>query len=186
MPASIEFLTRRLSVGFALVSLLGLVDCGGGAPLRSFDPSRAIDIKGGRYEQDGEPLGRAELLDGLEGQVGEADAASAAGKSKVLATLGMVLAVPGGAMIGYPLGQAAGGNEHPLWSVAAIGAGVAVAGIALGFGADAELASAVKSHNRFIAAKPMPAAARPRPAPVELPPAPPAAPPGPRKDDYEN
>jgi len=61
-----------------------------------------------------------------------------------------------------------------------------VAGIALGFGADAELASAVKSHNRFIAAKPMPAAARPRPAPVELPPAPPAAPPGPRKDDYEN
>jgi hypothetical protein len=184
MPAPIEFLTRRLRVGLALLFLLGLVDCAG-TPLRSFDPSRAIEIKEGRYEQDGEPLARADLIEGLKGQVGEADASSAAEQAQVLGTLGMVVAVPGGAMIGYPLGQALGGDEHPRWSVAAIGAGVAVAGIALGFGADAALASAVKSHNHFIAAKPVPANARPRAAPVEPAPVPASAPPAPPKDNYE-
>lgn len=70
----------------------------------------------------------------------------------------LILAGAGGALVGWPLGEAAGGNPDPHWVLAGVGGGVAAVGIALGYWADAVFDDAVKAHNERIEAREVPSA----------------------------
>jgi hypothetical protein len=86
------------------------------------------------------------MLEKLEREPRAADELSG---YSALATTSILLSGVGGGLIGWPLGQAAAG-EDPLWVLAAIGGGLIAVGIPLAIVADNKVESAVDAHNEDL------------------------------------
>ena len=98
------------------------------------------------YKQGGRAIDRNSLKEGLLKEEGSKELVE---KSQAVAIPALILGAAGGALIGVPLGEAASGQD-PHWVFAGVGGGVAAAGIALGFWADAIFEDAVKVHNERV------------------------------------
>jgi len=70
--------------------------------------------------------------------------------ARTLMTLTMVGSAVGGALIGWPLGQALVGREEPMWELAAVGGGVIVVSIPFGLWGESKLGDAVQTHNATL------------------------------------
>ena len=75
-------------------------------------------------------------------------------RGQVLGVVSTIVAGAGGAMIGWPIGQAAGGERRPLWALAGVGAGAIALSIPLSIWAVVSKDSAVEAHNRASGAPP--------------------------------
>ena len=138
------------SIAIVLLAAMNQAACANpSAPL--MHPKRPIEIQrgalGARYQQDGHPIDRADLLWHLND---DAAAAPDAGRYQTLTTLATGLAVVGGGLIGYPLGQKLGGREEPAWPLAYVGAGAVLLTIPLAVWANASLDSAVEAFNQHL------------------------------------
>jgi hypothetical protein len=102
---------------------------------------------GPRYLQDGAGIDAADMAEQLEKEPEAASDVAAAQAWRVAST---VFAAAGGALIGWPLGQALGGERKPLWALAGAGAGAIVVSIPLSALAVYSMDNAVKSHNRAL------------------------------------
>jgi hypothetical protein len=124
--------------------LLIAVALGGCAANRlpPYDPSKPVEIDG--YKQEGRAIDPESLKDGLLKEDGSKELVE---KSQAISVPALILAGVGGALIGWPLGEAASGSSDPTWVLAGVGGGVAAAGIGLGLWADAAFRDAVKTHN---------------------------------------
>lgn len=120
--------------------------CAANTHLAPMDPSQRIETENG-YRQHGEQLDVKAMGDALER---EPDAGPHARRSKVVGTLAVALAGIGGGLIGWPLGEKAGGSENPHWGLAYAGAGAAVLSIPLLIWSVSSLSSAVDAHNRSV------------------------------------
>lgn len=130
--------------GLIFTMAVALSGCAGVRQM-PYDPSRRVELDG--YKQDGRAVDRKSLSDGLLQEEGPSELVK---KSQAMAIPAQILGGVGGALLGWPLGEAAGGSDHPHWVLAGVGGGVAAAGIALGFWADAIFEDAVKAHNEQV------------------------------------
>ncbi len=121
---------------------------GCGTAPRKFDPKSPIEVRSGglgnTYAQGGEVLDHRDMLDKL-GE--EPQTASQISGAKTLGTIAMVGATVGGALVGWPLGQAAAGRTDPEWALAAVGGGVILVSLPLAFWGDSKVSDAVMTHN---------------------------------------
>lgn len=101
------------------------------------------------YKQDGDMLKLTDLETLLQDNPAAYQEFQAARK---IQTPALILAGAGGALIGWPVGTAAGGGEAH-WGMAGIGAVLAAGGIYLGTRADARLGKAVEIYNRNVGAR---------------------------------
>jgi hypothetical protein len=134
--------TRTALVAFALVATA----CAGNRQLVPMDASYRVDTRDG-YAQGGRALDPESMREVLES---EPEANGYVSRSKVLATTSIVLGAVGGALLGWPLGQALGGEERPLWSLAAVGGGAIAISIPLALWSDQSWSLAVDAHNRRV------------------------------------
>lgn len=139
----------RLTRGVFFGAVTMLVACG--AAPRKFDATRPITVRSGAlsndYEQEGSPLDREDMVSRLgENPNTAADISTA----RTLMTLTMVGSAVGGALIGWPLGQALVGREEPMWELAAVGGGVIVVSIPFGLWGESKLGDAVQTHNATL------------------------------------
>ncbi len=100
---------------------------------------------GTRYEQDGKPLDNADMLEQLHKEPQPDD--ELAGQS-AFAVTSIILAAVGGALIGWPIGQAIAGKEKPLWPLAGVGGGFIAVSIPFGIVSANKVDNAVDAHNR--------------------------------------
>jgi hypothetical protein len=128
------------------------------------NPNQPVEIRDG-YRQDGQRVEPESLLETLKS---EPEAAPAVHRAQALATVATILAAVGGGLVGWPLGEAAGGSK-PHWALAGAGGGAIVVGIPLAIWADSSMQSAVRSHNDWVAAQRerAPQAEKPARRPVE-------------------
>jgi hypothetical protein len=138
--------------GFLIVMGAALGGCAG-VRQPPYDPSSPVDLDG--YKQQGRAVDRDSLKEGLLKEDGSKELVE---KSRAVAIPAQILAGAGGALVGWPLGEAAGGSRDPHWVLAGVGGGVAAVGIALGFWADAIFEDAVKAHNEQVDGQPRPSA----------------------------
>ncbi len=103
---------------------------------------------GSSYEQRGVSLDQSDMLDKLSERPATQNDVQ---KAKTLQTVAVILGATGGALIGWPIGSAIGGNPHPTWILAGIGAGVIVVSIPFSMGASSSVSDAVKAHNDTFA-----------------------------------
>ena len=140
--------SRNLNVCLIASTLLGMCATGCGATLPKMNASAPIEKKsvflGTEYQQNGQRIDREDMLSKLENEPEPADHLSGHGALSVSAVL---LGGSGGALVGWPLGQAAVGNDDPLWVLAGVGAGLIVVAIPLAIVADNKVESAVDAHN---------------------------------------
>jgi hypothetical protein len=123
---------------------------GGCAGVRQppYDPSSPVELDG--YKQEGRAVDRVTLRDGLLKEDGSKELVQ---KSQAIAIPATILAGTGGALVGWPLGEAAAGESDPHWVLAGVGGGVIAVGAALAFWADAVFEDAVKAHNEQVQAR---------------------------------
>jgi hypothetical protein len=108
------------------------------------DPHRPIETEHG-YQQDGFDLDRGDMVNQLSR---ERASASAVSRARTLATVSVILASAGGALIGWPIGEAAGGSDHPHWPLAYAGGAALGLAIPMALFASSSIGSAVDAHNR--------------------------------------
>ncbi len=126
--------------------LLGTTTAGCAAgKLAPMDPRARIDTQKG-YRQDGKLLDRDSMLTEL---AHEPEAKPDVDKAKALATISLVLAGVGGALVGWQLGARAGGDDVD-WRIAAAGGATIAVALPLGFWSDSSVGAAVESHNRSL------------------------------------
>lgn len=113
------------------------------------DPYRRIETQHG-YQQDGKAIDPEDMARKLER---EPAAAPAVRRARTLGTIATVLAGVGGALVGWPLGQAAADNPHPTWPLAYVGGGAVVVSIPLAIWGASSMESAVEAHNRGLDAE---------------------------------
>ena len=107
---------------------------------------------GTSYEQRGEPIDRGDMIEKLEQEPEASEELSGAGAFSAIAVLS---AAVGGALIGWPIGEAVAGNDDPKWVLAAVGGGFVAISIPFAIVADNKVENAVDAHNRRVgAAKP--------------------------------
>jgi hypothetical protein len=111
--------------------------------------NKGISLQGPRYMQDNKGIDQANMVTQLSR---EPEAASAANTSQGLQVLAVILGAAGGAMVGWPIGQAISGERKPLWPLAAVGAGVIVLAVPFEILSVLSMDNAVKSHNRTVRA----------------------------------
>jgi hypothetical protein len=102
---------------------------------------------GTSYEQSGAAIDRADMINKLEQEPAAREELSG---YRVIATTSLILAAAGGALVGWPVGQAIADKEEPLWALAGVGGGLIVVGIPLAIVADNKVDSAVDAHNRRV------------------------------------
>jgi hypothetical protein len=128
------------------VALLASGCATGQARMDTYAPiEKRAAFLGTSYEQDGKPLAGDAMTDALAREPAARDDVST---YKTLSTIALVAAGVGGALIGWPLGEAATGKKDPMWELAAVGGGLFVVSIPLGIVAANNLDSAVDEHNR--------------------------------------
>ena len=105
---------------------------------------------GYRYTQDGRILKMGDLVDLMEPDTEAYDLMRSARSNYTIAN---VLALPGGALVGWPLGSALAGGD-PNWTLAAIGGGLIVATIPFSSAANKKSRAAVDLYNEAYALAP--------------------------------
>jgi hypothetical protein len=68
----------------------------------------------------------------------------------------------GGALVGWPIGQALAGEDKPLWVLAGAGGGLIAVSIPFSVAASNNLVNAVDAHNAGVGATPPSSAESPR------------------------
>ena len=123
----------------------------GCASLPRMDADDPIEIDSGpfgpRYKQDGQGIDPSDMADQLDK---EPEATSDVSRSQGLRIVALLLGAAGGALIGVPLGQAAGGERDPLWPLAGAGAGAVALSIPATIWAVSSMDSAVEAHNQAL------------------------------------
>jgi hypothetical protein len=107
----------------ALALALSAIGCSS-LPKMSWGSPIDIDTSPGfapRYTQFGARIDVADMADQIEK---EPNAVSDVSTARAMSVLSAILSSAGGALIGWPLGEAAGGDRDPLWPLAGAGAGV--------------------------------------------------------------
>ena len=104
---------------------------------------------GYRYTYQEEPLKR--LSDFFPIVESSPEATSQLKKARTNRILGGTFAFTGGFMVGWPIGQAAGGAEDPNWALAGVGAGLITVGIIFGVRSDKQVREGVTLYNDSIA-----------------------------------
>ncbi|AUX45176.1 uncharacterized protein SOCE26_066570 [Sorangium cellulosum] len=121
----------------------------GCASLPNMDSSMPIEIDHGffasRYKQAGRPIDPGDMVARLKQ---EPSAESAASRGEGLRVVSSVMASVAGVLIGWPLGQAIGGERKPIWALAGVGAGVFAVNIPIAIWADSSMDSAVEAYNK--------------------------------------
>lgn len=152
MPCSVSQLrviTRLMKTWGITLSVALALGCAHG---RKMDPNAAVHVQHGvlsnTYRQGGERLDTGSITETLAQNPKTAGEIQAAKRFSVMAT---ILGVAGGALVGYPIGQALGGGE-PRWVMAAVGGGMIVIAVPIGASADGHVQSAVEIHNTAFGA----------------------------------
>lgn len=124
-----------------------VVAFGCGKPMK---PNSPVEVKstflGSGYYQDGKGVSRSSLTATLE-QYPEAEEPLSGYTTKN--TIGTLLAVPGGLLFGYGVGQLAAGGE-PNWLVIGGGAALIAVSVPLSISAEGDLWEAVQIHNAKV------------------------------------
>lgn len=133
--------------GLVVLVVLGQVGCSVSLPKMQAGMPVTIDTSFGtpRYQQDGHAIDARDMASKLDN---EPDSAPYVKTSRALYVVSLLAAAAGGAMVGVPLGQKAGGNNHPSWVLAGVGGAVFGASIPIGIGAVFSMDKAVEEHNR--------------------------------------
>ena len=126
---------------------MGCFGCG--AVLPKMDASRSVQNGGAfvGFTQDGKPIDQGDMADKL---ALEPEAAPSVERARVLKVVSTILAAAGGALVGWPLGEFAGGERRPNWKLAAIGGGAIAVGIPLAIWSDSNMGDAVATHNKRV------------------------------------
>jgi hypothetical protein len=115
-----------------------------------FDHTLSIDKRetflGPSYAQQGELLAQSALVDGLER---ESEARSDAEAGRTASIIARLLAAFGGALIGWPLGEAIA-QQDPHWILAAAGGALIALAIPMTIVAVADIDDAVDRHNARV------------------------------------
>lgn len=120
------------------------VGVGCGAPqTRPFDPSRPIETEKG-YRQSGELLDARDLWKKLKENP---ETGSHVRRAEVLDVVSLVFAASGGALIGWPVGEAIAGKPDPMWELAAVGGGLFVVSIPFAIWSVNSRGKAIAVHN---------------------------------------
>ena len=133
--------------GLVVAAMLGQMGCGASLPKMQSGMPITLDTSFGtpRYQQDGHAINPSDMASKLDN---EPDSAPYVKTSRALYVLGILAAAAGGAMLGVPLGQKAGGSNHPNWTLAGAGAATFGVSIPLMIGSVASMDKAVEEHNR--------------------------------------
>ncbi|MGK3987329.1 hypothetical protein WME99_30080 [Sorangium sp. So ce136] len=119
------------------------------AAQQKMDPSRPIELHTGffaaRYKQDGKPIS-----DVPEWLAKEPEAAPYVSRSQALTVLAGLVAGAGGGLIGWPVGEALGGERDPVWPLAGAGAVAIALTIPLAIWSVSNMDSAAEAHNRLL------------------------------------
>lgn len=109
-----------------------------------------IWIKGGSFWLGGRKLGARGILTILEGTPAARDKAA---KARSNYNAAQIIGFVGGALIGWPVGQALAGKQEPQWGLAAGGAVLLIgAGIPLSIGFKNHVRKAISSYNQKTSA----------------------------------
>lgn len=135
-------------VAVMTMAALGLGGCAPLPKMDSFMPVQ-LDTQFGtpRYTQEGHAINASDMEEKLSQ---EPEAAPHVSRARALRVVSTILSLAGGAMIGVPVGQKLGGNDKPLWALAAAGGASVGLSIPFSIGAVASVDSAVTAHNRSI------------------------------------
>ncbi|MGC4068481.1 MAG: hypothetical protein QM784_28305 [Polyangiaceae bacterium] len=121
---------------------------------QKFDPASPIDVRSGglgdRFEQRGVELDSEDMVDKLGERPASADDISRAKTYRVIA---VIAAATGGALIGWPIGGAIGGDDKPPWVLAGVGAGFIAVSIPFSMLSSSAVSGAVESHNKSFSPK---------------------------------
>ncbi len=116
----------------------------------TFCNAQKIEIEkvfgGYKCTQDGKPMTMRDLANTMESNP---DAFELIKKARTNNTLASILGGAGGALIGFPLGQALGGGDAN-WALAGVGAGLIVIGIPISSGAGKKVKQAVELYNSSL------------------------------------
>jgi len=96
------------------------------------------------FKCKGEKLSRSDLHALLSQEPRAAEELASAKWREATAT---VFAVAGGALIGWPIGTAIGGNEDPNWTMAYVGGGCVIVGLLFASSSDGHYRNAVNAYN---------------------------------------
>jgi hypothetical protein len=140
----------KTHTGLAMALALALPElgCAHQPKLMPMRPDQPVEIREG-YRQEGERVDPDSLIETLKS---EPEAAPAVERAQTLATIATILAGVGGALVGWPLGEASAGAK-PHWALAGAGGGAIVVGIPLAIWAGSSMDVAVASHNDLVATR---------------------------------
>jgi len=110
--------------------------------------NRPIETEHG-YQQDGHDLDSDDMIQKLKHERASSPAIE---RAQVLGVVAMILAGAGGGLVGWPLGEKAGGNPNPHWGLAYAGAGALVLSIPVVAFEIGSVDSAVAAHNHQFGA----------------------------------
>lgn len=137
------------------VALLVSLAFGCAPPPPSLQVGKPIEIEkrglGVRYEQGGKAIHRVDMVQQLRTQPSSSREMS---NHQNWLTGTMIVAGVGGAFVGWPIGQAIGGDPEPLWVLAAVGGGVIALSIPMGVVADKKLKKGVLAYNEGLQGSP--------------------------------
>jgi len=138
------------------VTLSFLLVCGCATSPVRYDPARPIELHrrglSSRYVQRGLRLD----VDDMKSKLADEPASAPdIRKSRGLRFAAYTLAIAGGVIVGWQLGQAwaveqQGGNAHPVWPLIGLGAGCIAIGIPFDLGAHWRVERAAEAHNRQL------------------------------------
>lgn len=128
------------------------VACGAAPTLVKMDPSRPIERDDG-YQQQGQPLDPEDMTEKLSK---EPEAGPHVSRAKTLSLIAVVLGAAGGALVGWPVGSAIGGDSNPKWGLAAAGGGAILVSIPFATWGASSFNSAVDAHNTRVGTPPPP------------------------------
>ena len=130
---------------------LGLSGCALGPKLPPMSAGTPIEIDTSpgkpRYTQGGEAIDPSDMVSKLDKEPESSGHVNGARAAKVI---GVLMGGAGGAMLGWPLGRAAGGDPNPNWALAGAGGGVAAAGLILAVASAWIMDDAVRAHNKAL------------------------------------
>lgn len=129
-----------------LVAMSALSSCGPKQEPRLFDPTRPIEKEKG-YRQDGQPLDSRDLWKKLKE---EPEAAPHIRRAEVLDVVSIALGATGGALMGWPVGEALGGDPAPHWELMAIGGGAIVVAIPFAIWSASSRSQGITVHNAGV------------------------------------
>jgi len=131
----------------SLVALSLVVTACGPQHLVPMHPSDPIEETASGYAQGGRLIDPGSMTKTLEQ---EPDSREHVARAQTLATVAIILSSVGGALAGWPLGEAAAGEKKPLWGLAAAGGGAIALSIPIAIWSSGSMSKAVRAHNDSV------------------------------------